>query len=194
MARKLSVSHQIEIYTHYRESIIHDKETEDRQCEQRIVFFLALVTVVFGILTNFATKGQSSENLTYVSLACGFVLFLYGLLTFSRVVWRSRNIVRHNDALRNIEKKLEDLDPSVGVAIKPPDQSSVVISRTIDSLQGTFAQYLYVTECLLASVCVYLITEELHWPLFAGLTCALLVAIGVFCVLFSWSRRMRTIP
>ena len=193
MTRKLTVPQQLQIYFHYRQTIIHDKDTEHRQSDQRVAFFLTLVTVVFGVITNLVSKAQPSDDLTSIFLGGGLVLLLYGLLTFAGVVWRSRNIAQHNAALRKIEKNIEDFDASVAKAIRPPDPSTVD-DKSIDKLQGTYVQYLSIAESLIAWGCSTLLAERfgLSWPLSAMYTAP--VAVSTLAGLLYWSKRMRKKP
>lgn len=191
MPRRLSITHQLQIYIHFRDSLLHLKETEERQSEQRIVFFFALATLVFGLLTFLARESSVSNSLDLVTIISLFVLFLFGLLTFARVIWRSRNVDRIEHVINNLNKAIEALDPQVRETLKPFDDSKFPIHPKIEPLKGTLAQFLYLSEFLLAGAFVYLVVRHLQCSVPWSLVLAFSIATPIVLGLFKWSQHVR---
>jgi hypothetical protein len=188
MATKLTISQRLAVYLHFRDSLLHIKETEDRQSEQRIAFFFTLAALVLALIT-YSGRDQTPNTLGLTLAISIFALFLFGLLTLARVVWRSRNVDGLEHTIENICKAIEALDPQVKETLKPRDENRV--NSLLKPWQGTLAQFMYLSEFLLFGGFVYLVGGFLGCQTPCSLLLAFCMATALVFGLFKWSQHVR---
>jgi hypothetical protein len=144
-------------YRDYRESFIRLKEIEVRQSEQRIRFFIALVTAIvafIGILNNESTSLFDSFSVAAIAIP---ILLIYGILTFSQVIWSS-HVIHNLDVTKGVlDKLIKERDHIFKTRIDEADLRNDSKIIGLRNLKGTFAQYMYLTEGLLVVGYIFLI-------------------------------------
>ncbi|MGD1046861.1 MAG: hypothetical protein ABR936_16255 [Bacteroidota bacterium] len=196
MAKKRTLSnHNIaQILLHYRDACLHNKESEEHQSEQRMKFFLGLVTATLALLSFLYKEKYFPAYQDIITIVSLFILFLFGLLTFSKIIWRSREIDKNNQTISDLDKSIISLDSYIEKGImeagKKVKEPSVFFLRAV---KGTLAQFMYLTECLLASGIV--LTAGIKWCFTNYLLVAIpVIAIIVFILMYSWSQYIRKLP
>lgn len=119
---------------HFGESLSRNDEIGER----RFNFFLTLATsVVGGLAALYAAKEAHFDGdvLSYVTRCALGGLFVFGLMTYLRLLQKNRVTDEHHATLRYIRKKLAGLDPAAG-AYEVPQQPP----RTVRWLKGGLAE------------------------------------------------------
>jgi len=128
-------------------------ENEIHQSEQRIRFFLGLVTgtgAIIGFLSNYFDPFLIAS----ISLP---ILFVYGILTYSQLIWSS-HVIRNREVTRGLlEELIKESDPILKAKIDDADLRDDSQIPVLKDIKGTFAQYMYLTEGLLVVGFVFLI-------------------------------------
>ncbi len=181
---------KLTFYLEYRDSIINTKEIEVRQSEQRIRFFLALVTgiaAVIGILGNNKSNIINPIDVTLIAIP---ILIVYGILTFSQVIWSSHVIRNLDVSIVFLNELIKKLDPNLKKGYAKIDlryESNIIVLRNI---KGTFAQYMYLTEGLLVAGFIFLLGLK-YYPDRLNTIYYIIVAVAFLItviIMFAWSH------
>jgi phosphatidylserine synthase len=197
MAKKRTLSNYniAQIFLHYRDTCLHAKENEEHQSEQRMKFFLGLVTVTLALLSFLYKEKYFPYYQDIITLVSLFILFLYGLLTFSRIIWRSRENDRTDKVIQVLNESIESLDSYVGeklrLAGKHINEPSVTLIRLV---KGTLAQFMYLTEGLLVSGITFAVGVKCHLSDTVNWILSVFALLIVVILMFIWSQYVRRKP
>ncbi len=149
---KQSNTDKLIFYREYRDSFIHARDIEVHQSEQRIRFFLALVTGIgafIGVLGSYKVTCKDFFDPTMVTLIALPILVVYGILTFSQIMWSSHVIHNFNVNIKYLGDQITNLDPNLKKGFEKVDRRDDSNIFILSHIKGTFAQYMYLTEGLL---------------------------------------------
>jgi len=190
---KISPSESAKIHMHFLDMHTNNIESEERQSEQRIKFFLTLTTGTIALIAIFRREGFFPNDLFWITLASLCTLFIYGLLTFARIIWRNRNIDRLNKLKSVSGELLEKLDPSVNEYAKCLSKMEGESKTSPYDIKGTFAQFMYFTEGLLAAGIILTIGIHCNWGLLKNIIMTIYVLLTIPVILFKWSQKIRKV-
>ena len=190
MAQKLSKRSIVQILLHYRDTFLHDADYQERESEQRMKFFLGLVTAMFALFGALFETKLFSDHWYAIILISLFVVQAYGFLTFARIVARTRRSDKLHDSFNVVDKYIVELDPSFKDTLGIPLASINLPRPVINALSGTLAQFMYLTHALLAGISTWIIADECNS---ASCRWVLTFLVGVFVplVMLSWSQYVR---
>ena len=180
-----------QIYLRFIDLQTRSKENEELQSEHRIRFFLTLVTAVIGLSTFIYRDGIITTKYPWLAPSVLFILFLYGLLTLSRVIWRSRTIDHLNRSIKALHISIEQLDLSISNTLRAGIRDYPRKGWIFEHLNGSFAQFTYATEMLLIWACALLTLTNLGCPNYAAYGASSLFAIAIGYFLYRWSKTIR---
>ena len=185
---------KLNFHREFRDSFIHSKENEIRQSEQRIRFFLALVTGTLAVLGIIFNNESLSTNITLIAEITLPILFFYGILTFSQIIWSSHVITNIDTTIGILNRLIKDLDNNLKEKIDSALRYEAHIIIILKHIKGTFAQYMYLTEGLLVAGFVFLIGFDQNSDTNSKLIIssiavrALLITVAL---LYIWSNRVK---
>ena len=182
----------LNFYRDYRDSFVSMREIEVRQSEQRIRFFLALVTAVLafiGILNNDSARLFDPFIVAVIAI---LILLIYGILTFSQIIWSS-NVIYNYDVTKGVlDELIKELDPILKAKLEKSDLRNDSKILGLRNIKGTFAQYMYLTEGLLFAGLIFLIGLKLFPDkIFFISIVALLGFIVTATSLFIWGKKIK---
>ena len=190
--RKISPPDVVHILLNYRDSYLRSKENEERESEQRVKFFLAVVTAALAVIGVILKEGYFLNHRFLIAFFSLVILFSYGLLTFARITWRSRANDRLDGMINTLNKSIEALDPFVHQTLTPIlKNDSEPKLPFIRDLKGTLAQFIYLTESLLAAAIIWTTGNRYSWPLWCTWPLLVMVFFVVGWLLYKWSRYIR---
>ena len=177
----------MDFVVHVVEMNARNIENEDRKAEQAILFFLSVSAGSIGLLS-LLEKFQPimvtvGAGVTVVVLS---ILFLYGLVTLNRHIWRSVYIRGYQDHIMSAFKHL--------AAVNPICQEQLVIQQRHErewqpskssywKLRGATAEFIYLTNSLLAGgIAMTLCSPLINVPWVVGLV-SIIVAFAVGYIL-----------
>jgi hypothetical protein len=133
---------------HFGESLWRNDEIGER----RFNFFLTLTTsVIAGLAALYAKEGVIDKaTLPYVTRAALAGLFMFGLMTYLRLLQKNRVTDEHHETLRYIRDRLAKLDPAAG-EYKVPQR----LPHTVKWLRGGLAQTAALMTAGLSALLVY---------------------------------------
>jgi hypothetical protein len=191
MSKTLSIFEKSQIYAQYRDYFVRSKEIEERQSEQRIRFFLTLVTGIAAFLGILLRENLSLHNLLVISMASSIILFLFGIFTFTRIIWSVSIIDGDIKSISAMNNLINKFDPSIMQSFKDIDVRETVNIIVFKHIKGTYAQYMYLTDGLLGAGIVFIYGAVKPLPFSYTVIIAIEIFILVFFVLFMWSLIVR---
>jgi hypothetical protein len=189
---KISDLEKLIFYRELRDSNIRTKDIEVRQTEQRIRFFISFVTAIIAFIGILDKVNQNSIDPFILTLIVLPILIVYGILTFSQIIWSSHVIHNLDVAIGRLNDLLRELDPNLKKGISQLDLRDDSKISVLRNVKGTFAQYMYLTEGLLVAGFILLL----------GLKCNTIslykicfIALGSFIntgiLMFVWSNHIK---
>jgi hypothetical protein len=182
-----------QIYLRRLESVIRSKETEEHQSEQRIRFFLSLITGIAAFIGILLREKINSDNILLISIISSSILFLFGILTFSRIIWSVSIIDDLQKGIAALDKLIFKLNPSIKQSLIKEGIRGSINLKLLSHLKGTYAQYMYLIQCLLCAGIIFLFGALKNVPLYLSIHFAVLIVLQVFWFFLIWSIRVRTI-
>ncbi len=192
--KELTNFERAQVLLHLLDENLKRKASEEQQSEQRLRFFLTITTAIGGMFAILYQKDCSFfENHSYVTLLLLAIVFSYGLLTFSRIIWRNHEMVQLDSVISFQHKAIDNLDEGFRELQQLYKWDRRKRCYLIQHLNGSFTQFLYVTEGLLAGAFVYVLSLTLgFWPwLVWTLTC--IIPIFVVLSLCLWANDVRNL-
>ena len=191
--KSIEFSHleKAQIYLRFIDLQTRSKENEELQSEQRIKFFLTLVTTTVGLMAVIYREGLFNSHVSWFVPSALLILFAYGLLTLSRIIWRSRAIDHHDRSLVALHLSIEKLDPSMAETLRGGIRTYPKRSWLFEKLNGSLAQFTYVTEALLLWGIVFISTTNFAWPWYCIYGTSTLSSIVIVYILYRWSQAVR---
>ena len=190
----LSSFEQAQIYLHLLEQRMRKQESEEKQSEQRVIFFLGIASVLAGFFTLLFQKGVSINEHGYAISLSLLVLSIYGWLTFPRVIWRNQAVELLDLEIHDLLDSIEALDPSVALYLNRSwHRDKKKRCWLIQHLNGSFTQYLYFSEALITGIFAYVLSVTLSLPLSWVIIIPVLVSLSVPIALYMWSQTVRDI-
>ena len=185
---------KLNFYREFRDSYLHMKENEVRQSEQRIRFYLALVTGTLAVLGIIFNNESLSPNIKEIALIALPILFVYGLLTFSQIIWSSHVIKNIDITIGTLNRLIKDLDNKLKEKIDSALRYEAHIIIILKHIKGTFAQYMYLTEGLLVAGFIFLIGFDQNSDTNSKLIISS-IAVRAFLItvalLYIWGNRVK---
>jgi hypothetical protein len=181
-----------QIHLHFFDLHRKVKDSEEHQSEQRIRFFLTLTTGTVALIAVLQREDFFKNNSYLIILASLSILLLYGLLTFARIIWRNRSIDIHDKLMSSSGIMLQKIDPSTclyGILTKKMDTE---INSIVQRLKGTYAQFIYLAEGLLAAGIVLTIGIHKNIVSYKYIVWAVYVFLSIPSLLFVWSQYVRS--
>lgn len=187
----LRPSERAEVYLHYLDLSFRSKEQEERQSEQRIKFFVTLATATVAIIGYFLREKPESGVLLLMTAVSLSILFLFGLITFARIIWRGQTIDQLNGLIKTVSDALKTLHPQFPAQLTS-QRLEEPKNALLKKLKGTLAQYLYLTQGLLIAGLTVTIGVWLGSQAVYIAVIAILLAIFVVFLMFKWSQQIRS--
>lgn len=160
---------------HFGESLWRNDETGER----RFNFFLTLTTsVIAGLAALYAAKDGGAVDkamLPYVARAALAGLFIFGGMTYLRLLQKNRVTDEYHKTLGYIRDELAKLDPEAKTYKVP---RRIPAPRAMRWLKGGLAQMAGVMTAGLFALLVYSFVSEVR-----DITCPVALAIGAGSVL-----------
>jgi hypothetical protein len=157
---------------HFGESLWRNDEIGER----RFNFFLTLTTsVIAGLAALYAADNKSAIDkamLPYVTRAALAGLFMFGLMTYLRLLQKNRVTDEHHQTLRHIRERLAKLDPEA-LGYNVPQQ----LPHTVKWLRGGLAQTAALMTAGLSALLVYSFAASVALAVATGSV----FAIGLVC-------------
>jgi hypothetical protein len=131
---------------------IFSKNTENgnTQAENRVKFFLTILTGTIGIFSYFLKIVSAENNLFIGMLAWLFILLFYGLSTFNKLNWVVIYKKIDQQLLENILKTLGELHPNMEIFLKNRQEIITKIDNN-DRLLYNLRGIVYTNLCTLVS-------------------------------------------
>ncbi|MBI3006664.1 MAG: hypothetical protein HYY49_14810 [Ignavibacteriales bacterium] len=189
-----SIHEAVETRLRLRELLERAKESEERHSEQRIRYFLTLLTAILGGMGFLLKEGISKSDSFVAATASAFallILFGYGLLTFARIIWSRRTTDRFDSIISSVTCSIRNLDTELYLELfrgKAKTQSGIT-----NKVKGTLAQFMYLTQGLLAAAIVTSLGTAFEISIvYIGILDWAVFSLVVL-LLFAWSEHIRRV-
>jgi hypothetical protein len=191
MAKQSNID-KLTFYREYRDSFIHTKEIEVRQSEQRIRFFLALVTGIIAFIGIIIKDNSNYFDPLLVALISLPILFVYGILTFSQTIWSSHVIHNLDITIGLLSDLIKELDPTFKDRIEHADLRDDSRMIVLKDIKGTLAQYMYLTEGLLVAGFFFLLGFKYYPNMICQLSIVAFIAFSItVLVMLIWGTLIK---
>lgn len=182
-------SDKLTFYLECSKSFIREKETEVHQSEQRIRFFIGFITGVLAFIGILNKTSMNNDNVFWLASVSLVILIVYGLLTFSQVIWSSHIISNLDITIGILKDLIKECEPVFKSRIEASNLRTEAERKVITHLKGTFAQYMYLTEGLLIGGLIFLIGTKFFEDQYFIITCfAILFFLMTITIMFKWGR------
>jgi hypothetical protein len=151
---------ELNYYLNSYDLLTKTKESEVKQSEQRLRFFLALVTGTVAFIGIFIRENPSFLDAYWVTIISISILSLYGGLTFSRLIWSSQVIHDLDVSIGIIQDLIKERNPVLKEKLDNAKLDSYSKTSFFNYIKGTYAQYMYLTEGLLIGGLVFIIIHQ----------------------------------
>jgi len=189
----LSNTDRVKIHLHYLDHFIRVEQNEELQSEKIIKFFVGLFTGIIAILTLVVKLEIFSHFLNEILFTSLFILFLFGLLVYLRVIWSDRIIKKHRtlwrvsfEEIKNMEPFLENYDKKMETM---KDEKFCLLFR---AFKGTLPQIIIFIDSLIAFLLVCVVSNMLNCSLICTIIISFLAFVFVFIMLLWWFRHLKS--
>ena len=171
-------------------------EVEQKLCEQRITLFLSIATITLGgvnIVHEFGPGWQrfSTNEFHWTVLFILIVLLVYGLHTLNRFNWRFIHIevwrLQITHALAGLS------NPLINGHLEIRDRFNAEVRRTrlFGRIQGTPAEFMYITNALLLSGIFLNYFQWKNWYAYDTISSCIVIFIASFVIFWFPFNRIR---
>jgi hypothetical protein len=130
-------------------------QNEERSAEQQVKFFISLVTGIVAVIAVLQRlEGFTTDQLFWIVEISLFVLFSFGILTVSRINWRSINSDKFAPLIRQAHESIQTLDPSFDSYLEKWD---AMCANEIEGnwfarrIRGSMGQFMILAEAFIAT-------------------------------------------
>ncbi len=178
---------RVDYLFHEYERVNTWKLAEEAQGEQRMQFFLTIVSAAAGALVFLASQTSADVvKVNRISQVVLLILFLFGVTLLNRMIARRAKLRAYEGMMRQIEEQFLAIDASLEDYITRKQKSAAgaaqrpMLARMLIRNRGTLSDFAVIINSLVAGGVVYLQLTSVAMGESQSLLWSVLAAVGIY--------------